>query len=87
MVTFRNKHLCAHKMSHDFTDIRPLSHKIASGCNEVKFSHWIMYTFDSDDSKLNWNRVQCEILPSKLDRFLSTIDVLWEKITALIEFS
>ena len=28
----------------------------------------------------------CEVLPSKLDRFLSTIDVLWEKIAALIEF-
>ena len=28
-----------------------------------------------------------EVLPSKLDRFLSTTDVLWEKIAALIEFS
>ena len=28
-----------------------------------------------------------KVLPSKLDRFLSTIVVLWEKIAALIEFS
>ena len=32
----------------------------------------------------NWKG---KVLPSKLDRFLSTIDVLWEKIAALIEFS
>ena len=31
--------------------------------------------------------VVTKVLPSKLDRFLSTIDVLWEKITAPIEFS
>ena len=28
-----------------------------------------------------------KVLSSKLDWFLSTIDVLWEKITALIEFA
>ena len=28
-----------------------------------------------------------DVLPSKPDQFLSTIDVLWEKIAALIEFS
>ena len=27
------------------------------------------------------------VLPSKLDRFLSTIDLLWERIAALTEFS
>ena len=31
--------------------------------------------------------VYLEVLPSKLDWFLSTIDVLWEKIAALAEFS
>ena len=29
----------------------------------------------------------CKVLLSKLDWFLSTIDVIWEKIAALIEFS
>ena len=28
-----------------------------------------------------------KVLPSKLDWFLSTVDVLWEEIAALIEFS
>ena len=45
------KHSCTHEMSYNFTDIRPLSHEIASGCTEVKFSYWITYTFNSDDSQ------------------------------------
>ena len=28
-----------------------------------------------------------KVLSSKLDRFLSTVDVLWEKIAALVQFS
>ena len=39
--------------------------------------------------KLHRKKVKnsAKVLPSKLDRFLSTIDVLWEKIAALTEFS
>ena len=31
--------------------------------------------------------IKPKVLPSKLARFLSTIDVIWEKIAAFIEFS
>ena len=31
--------------------------------------------------------ISTKVLPSKLDRFPGTIDVLWEKIATLIEFS
>ena len=43
--------MCTHKVSYNFADIRPLSHKIAFGCTEVEFSQWITYTFNSDDSE------------------------------------
>ena len=31
-------------------------------------------------------QIESKVLPSKLDRFLSAIDVLWGKTAALIEF-